>query len=130
MFSGSMWAAIDATLTIAEPSPAVPKKTSLTLTVPIALVRMTYSASPMLGLTPAVWITEATVPRPDAVSNSPSTASRSVTSQLTALHGDSEAFQRVGRGVEPVLPDVAEDDACGLGRRSSQWPDPCRPHHR
>ena len=39
--SGSMWAAIDATLTIAEPSAAVPKKTSLTLSVPSALVLMT-----------------------------------------------------------------------------------------
>jgi hypothetical protein len=39
--SGSMCDAIDATLTIAAPSPAVRKKTSLTLTVPSALVRMT-----------------------------------------------------------------------------------------
>ena len=69
-----MWAAIDATLTIAEPSAAVPWKTSLTLSVPMALVRMTYSASPMLGLTPAVWITAARVPRPAAVSNSRATA--------------------------------------------------------
>jgi hypothetical protein len=53
MFSGSMCAAIDATLTIAAPSPAAAKKLSPTLTVPIALVRMTYSADPMLGLTPA-----------------------------------------------------------------------------
>ena len=53
MFSGNMWAAIDATLTIAKPSPAIRKKPSLTLTVPIALVFMTSSASPMLGLTPA-----------------------------------------------------------------------------
>ena len=83
--SGIRWAAIDATLTMAEPSPAAPKKTSLTLSVPIALVRMTYSASPMLGLTPAVWITDATVPSPDAVSNSRPTAPRSVTSQLTTV---------------------------------------------
>ena len=54
MFSGNMCAAIDATLTIAAPSPARAKKASLTLSVPIALVRMTYSAEPMLGLTPAV----------------------------------------------------------------------------
>ena len=39
----------------------------------------------MLGLTPAVWITEATVPRPAAVSKNPVTAARSVTSQLTAV---------------------------------------------
>jgi hypothetical protein len=39
--SGSMWAAIEATLTIAAPSPAVPKKTSLTLSVPSALVLIT-----------------------------------------------------------------------------------------
>ena len=39
----------------------------------------------MLGLTPAVWMTDATGPRPDAVSNNFSTACRSVTSQLTAV---------------------------------------------
>ena len=39
--SGSMCAAIDATFTIAAPAPAASKKTSSTLTVPTALVRMT-----------------------------------------------------------------------------------------
>lgn len=38
--SGSRCAAIDATLTIAAPSGATAQKTSLTLSVPIALVRM------------------------------------------------------------------------------------------
>ena len=41
MLSGNMWAAIDATLTIAVPSPAIAKKASLTLTVPSALVLIT-----------------------------------------------------------------------------------------
>jgi hypothetical protein len=39
--SGMMWAAIDATLTIAAPSAAAAKKTSLTLSVPSALVLIT-----------------------------------------------------------------------------------------
>src|ERR1700710_411817 len=39
----------------------------------------------MLGLTPAVWITEATVPRPDAVSRSAATNGRSVRSRLTVV---------------------------------------------
>ncbi len=82
----------------------------MTLTVPTALVRMTYSASPMLGLTPAVWITEATVPSPDAVSSSPSTACRSVTSQLTALKVIPRPSSVLAGLVEAVLTDVAEDD--------------------
>ena len=82
----------------------------------------------MLGLTPAVWITEATVPRPDAVSNSSATACRSVTSQLTAVGVDPEVLQCCGRGIEPVLPDVAEDDgvvaADDLGRGQTHPPAP------
>ena len=81
--SGSRCAAIDATLTIAAPSAAVAKKASFTFTVPSALVFITYSASPMLGLTPAVWMTALTVPSAAAASNTRSTAARSVTSALT-----------------------------------------------
>ena len=82
----------------------------MTLTVPTALILMTYSASPMLGLTPAVWMTEATVPSPDAVSISPSTACRSVTSQLTALQVIPRPSSVASRAIKPVLPDVAQDD--------------------
>ncbi len=77
--------AIEATLTIAAPSAAAAKKTSLTFSVPSALVVMTYSASPMLGLTPAVWMTDTMSPSSAAVRNSCSTADRSVTSQLTSV---------------------------------------------
>src|SRR5690606_33810928 len=80
-----MCAAIEATLTIAAPAPAVRRKASLTWTVPTALVRMTYSALPMLGLTPAVWITEASSPIPAVSLNSRSTACGSVTSQCTGV---------------------------------------------
>ncbi len=63
----------------------------------------------MLGLTPAVWITEATAPSADAVSSKPSTALRSVTSQLHGFDSDAKTGKRFRRFVEAVLPDVAED---------------------
>ncbi len=86
----------------------------------------------MLGLTPAVWITEATVPRPDAVSNSRATASRSVTSQFTTVAVIPRSFSVGGRGIEPVLPDVAQDDgvvsADDLGRGQTHAARAARDH--
>ena len=102
-------------MTIAEPSPAAAKKTSLTLSVPSALVLMTWSASPMLGLTPAVWITEATVPRPDAVSSSAATDGRSVTSQLTTVALTPRSFSVAA---------AASSRSCLTSQRTTVWSRP------
>ncbi len=64
----------------------------------------------MLGLTPAVWMTEARVPSPVAVSKScvtePSVGDVAVDDRVR----DAEAGQRGDRAFEPVRPDVADDD--------------------
>ena len=69
----------------------------------------------MLGLTPAVWITEATVPRPDAVSNSAATACRSVTSQLTTVGVIPRSFSVAA---------AASSRSCLTSARTTAWSRP------
>jgi len=80
---GTKYAAMDATLTLTNPSWACGKNASLTLTVPTALIFMISSAEPILGLTPAVWINDTTVPSEVALWINPATESRSVMSHRT-----------------------------------------------
>src|SRR6185312_10126710 len=106
---GGMWAAIEATLTMAKPACASGRNASLIFTVPTALTRMIRSAEPMLGLRPAVWITEATGPTADDVSTSSATDFWSVMSQTTAVHSTSASPERRDRSIQSILTDVADD---------------------
>ena len=105
-----MWAAIDATLTIAEPSAAVPWKISLTLSVP-----MRIGPHDVLGITHAGAHARGVDHRAEgseAGCGLEQSGDRLSLGDI-AIHDrcrDSEVLQRGGGGIEPVLPDVCEND--------------------
>jgi hypothetical protein len=77
----------------------------------------------MLGLTPAVWITEGD--RPEAGCGIEQPGDRLPVGDVTVDGRGrySQVLQRGGRGIKPVLPDIAQDDcvvpADDFGRRQT-----------